>query len=506
MHSGNTGKVWLIGAGPGDPGLLTLRGRECLAMAEVVVYDNLIHPALLRYSPGAELVYVGKQSGRHSLPQEDINRILVAQAGAGRRVARLKGGDPFVFGRGGEEALALRAAGIPFEVVPGVTSGIAAPACAGIPVTHRGLSGSVTFLTAHDFEESRGGRQLSSLALEGTLVFYMGSLHCAEICRTLVNSGRSAATPAAVVEWGTWMRQRTATGTLSDIAEKSAAAGLGAPSLLVVGQVAALREELAWFESRPLFGIRVALTHTEAREGELERQFQAAGAEVLTFPVTENEPLPGAAEKIDWRGHDWILLTSVNAVRFLFDAMDAAGGDARLLAGSLLAVAGQATREAAAARYLKPDALPVGYSPQAIVGAMDARRPLRGARVLLPGAEYARTAIPPALRAMGAEVTEVAAYRSRPLSPEGGRVTALLTFSPDVVVFSNAKAATGLSGMLDSDQLGRVRGRALFAAMGPVTARAVRECFDVEALAPEQHTVAGLVEAVCAWRADISGI
>lgn len=492
------GKVYLVGAGPGDPGLLTLRGRDCLARAEVVVYDKLAHPALLRLAPQAEHIFAGKRAGRHSLPQPDIDRLLVELARRPAVVVRLKGGDPFIFGRGGEEALALAASGIPFEVVPGVSAGVAAPAYAGIPVTHRGLSTSVTFLTGHAFDSATGGESLRRIALDGTLAVFMGAAHVGEIAESLISLGRTADTPAAVIEWGTWARQRTVRGTLGGICGACAAAGVQPPALFVVGAVAGLGEHLDWFSRRPLGGLRVVLTHAAEREGPLEALLGERGADILNFPTlrAEREPL---SPEVEPGGHDWLLLTSVNAVQCVFDLLEERGLDARALAGCTIASVGATTADALRGRFLRPDVECAGYEPDAVAEILDRHRPLLGASVLLPRADVARTALAPALAARGASVTELAAYHSRPERPPRERVEALLAFKPELVVFTNAKAVRNFGEILTAGEMGQLESSAAFAAIGPVTARALRDAGLEVALEPERHTLEGLVEAVEAW-------
>lgn len=291
------GIVYLIGAGPGDPGLITVRGRERLAQADVVVYDRLVDPTLLEVArPDAERIYVGKEAHRHALSQEEINRLLVEKARAGLQVARLKGGDPFVFGRGGEEAQALAAAGIPFEVVPGVTSGIAVPAYAGIPVTHRDLAASFAVATGHRRRETEVaakdglGLNWDGLAGTDTLIFLMGVTNLPVIAERLMQAGRDPRTPTAVIRWGTTPRQEVITGTLRDIVARAEAAGLQPPAIIVVGEVVTLRDQLRWFDARPLFGLRVLVTRSRAQASRLSARLRALGAEPVEFPSIEIRP------------------------------------------------------------------------------------------------------------------------------------------------------------------------------------------------------------------------
>ena len=339
-----TGNVYLVGAGPGDPGLLTLRGRQCLQLAHVVVYDALVNPQILDHAPHAEHLYVGKKADRHSLPQEEIQHILIEQARRGKNVVRLKGGDPFVFGR---------------EVVPGVTSGIAAAAYAGIPVTHRGLATSVTFVTGHLSGENR------TLALDfarfdpkGTLVCYMGVSALSQLRDGLCTNGWAAETPCAIVEWGTYARQRTIRATLAGILEAATVEAIGSPAIIIVGAVAGLRDDLAWFESRPLFGLRVAITHAQQGDDTLEQRLRALGAEVYACPTVEIQPEPQAEGIADLQAYDWIVLTSANAAKMVFSALDDGEHDARHLGTTKICAVGASTLAALEKRFLRPDVVP----------------------------------------------------------------------------------------------------------------------------------------------------
>ena len=494
------GNVYLVGAGPGDPGLLTLRGLRCLQSATVVVYDALVNPLLLAHAPGAEHIYAGKQADRHTLPQEEIQRLLVEHALRGRTVVRLKGGDPFVFGRGGEEALALAEAGIAFEIVPGITAGIAAPAYAGIPVTQRGLSASVTFVTGHFAGDERDlPIDFARLNPAGTTVFYMGVAAMPRIFGELVRHGWAADTPCAIIEWATYARQRTIRGTLTNLPQAAAEAKIGAPSVIVVGAVAALRDELAWFESRPLFGLRVALTHAEQRKGPLEQQLAALGADVFSFPTLEVAPeIPPEALRHP-ADYDWIVLTSANAAEMLFTALDGAGSDARALAGVRLCAVGASTLEALAGRFLRPDVVPENYTSEAIAGAMEHSAPLAGAKVLLPRADIARASLAQVLEKAGASVTEAVAYHTRVPVDAGARVSALLQFQPQLLVFTNASAVRNLPALTGSHTLRDLRAECATASIGPVTSRALEGAGFRVTVEPARHDVVHLVEAIVDW-------
>ncbi|MBX3180626.1 MAG: uroporphyrinogen-III C-methyltransferase [Candidatus Hydrogenedentes bacterium] len=496
----SSGKVYLVGAGPGDPGLLTLRGRQCLDVADAVVYDALVNPVLLDHAPRAERVYVGKKSDRHSLPQAEIQRILVDYARRGLNVVRLKGGDPFVFGRGGEEALALVAAGIPFEVVPGITAGLAAAAYAGIPVTHRGLAAGVTLVTGHlSGEEKALDIDFARLSPGNTLVFYMGVAALPRIREGLRANGWRDDTPCAVVEWGTYARQRTVSGTLADIERRVAEAGIEAPAVIIAGAVAGLREKLAWFESRPLFELRVAVTHSSRGNESLEGRLRALGADVFVCPTVEvqQESRPEGIEELG--GYDWIVLASANAARSVFAALDAAGRDARYLGGVKICAVGASTLAALEQRYLRADATPGNYTPEAAVAAMEALGSLAGSRVLIPRADVARASLAGALEARGAAVTETVAYHMELPAGAAGAMSGLVEFKPGLVVFTNAAAVRNLSELLSAEEMAALTREAAVASIGPVTSRAAEAAGFRVAVEPGLHDVAHLVEAVCGW-------
>ena len=372
------GKVYLVGAGPGDPGLLTLRGREVLERAEVVIYDYLANEEFLKYAPPrSEKIYVGKKGGDHTLSQQGINELLV-EKGREKVVVRLKGGDPFVFGRGGEEAQVLVAEDIPFEVVPGVTAAISVPAYAGIPLSHRDITAGMAFVTGHE----RRDAGTSKIAWDkiatgiGTLVFFMGVKNLPEICTNLVRHGRSSDTPVAVIRWGTTPAQQTVTGTLGDIVEKVREAGLKPPAITVVGEVVRLREELNWFESRPLFGKRIIVTRAREQASDFKAALSDLGADCIEFPTIEIAP-PPSWEPLDTAvrnlsTYDWAIFTSVNGVKFFLERLKACRLDVRELKGVRLAAIGPRTAEALEDTGLTPDLVPLNTAPKG------SSTPLRG--------------------------------------------------------------------------------------------------------------------------------
>ncbi len=482
--------VFLVGAGPGDPGLMTARALELIATADVIVHDRLIPGGALDGArPDAELVYVGKEGGGPSVSQEDIGAVLVAHGRAGRDVVRLKGGDPFVFGRGGEEAELLRDAGVAFEVVPGVTAGVAAPAYAGIPVTHRDAASAVAFVTGHeDPAKPESALDWPALArFPGTLVFYMGVRQLGAIAARLIEGGRAASEPAAVIERGTLPGQRVVTGTAATIADVAAAAAIRAPAISVFGQVAALRERLAWFEARPLAGRTVAVTRARAQASGLAARLRALGADTVEAPAIRIVPLGGPAPDIG--GYDLVCLTSPNGVRLLFDRLAAAGHDARVFAGVRVAAIGPGTAAALRERGLIADVVPERFVAEGLVEAL-ADVPVT--RALVARAAEARDVLPDALRGRGAEVDVVALYETvaEPMSERQKSAVA----GADYVTFTSSSTVRFFfesvgDGVSDGTRL---------VSIGPVTSQALREHGrepDVEA---GRHDIDGLVEALAA--------
>lgn len=489
------GKVFLVGAGPGDPGLLTVRGRELLERADAVVFDNLVNEALLDWAPGAEQVFVGKSADRHTLTQEDINRVLVELAQRHAVVVRLKGGDPFVFGRGGEEAEALRGAGVSFEVVPGITAGIAAPSYAGIPVTHRGLASSVVFLTGHrDADSGCVAVPLDSLVTESTLVVFMGLRNLESVVDRLIELGRSPETPAAAIEWGTYNRQRTITATLESIADACTSAKLSSPVLTVIGEVVSLRETVSWFENRPLYGRRIAVTQTRERSAELTGRLRELGAEVFEFPTVRIEP-EAASGALDIEPYDWIVLTSVNGVDYLFDALRSGGRDIRALHGKKLCAISSRTAEALEHHALMVDAIPEKYDAATVVQALeDSGGSLAGLKILMPRADVGRSSIPKALRERGAEVTELRAYETVVPVESEALSEQLLAFAPDYITFGSASAIRNFHRILGKARLGKLT--ATFAAIGPIAQKTGEELGLTIAIVPRIHRIPELVEAI----------
>ncbi len=412
------GVVYLIGAGPGDPGLFTCRGAELLKTADVVIYDRLGTEALMVLAnPQAKRIYVGKQPGKKAASQEEIHQFLLEEARLGLRVVRLKGGDPFVFGRGGEEALALKEAGIPFEVVPGVTAGIAAPAYAGIPVTHRAVAVGLSIFTGHeDPLKAESQLNLASLSKPGTTgVFYMGRKNLPKLAQRIIDLGRAEETPVALIEWGTYPRQRTVTGTLGTITQVAEEASIVPPCITIVGEVVALREKLAWFEDRPLAGKTVAVTRARVQASGLVKDLRSRGARVLEAPTVRIEgpadpaPLEKAVSEIS--SFQWIVLASPNAVGHCFAAMKRAGKDSRSLAGVRVAVAGPATAKALAEHGITADLIPKTYGAAGLLQALPQKIEAKD-RVFLPRSAIGKDELLEGLQGLAQEVVAVEAYQT----------------------------------------------------------------------------------------------
>jgi uroporphyrinogen III methyltransferase / synthase len=478
------GVVYLVGAGPGDPGLMTRRSLDLIAAADVILYDRLIPPGALDGArPDAELRYVGKEPGAPAMEQEELNALLVELGRAGRRVVRLKGGDPFVFGRGGEEAEALAAAGVPFEVVPGVTAGVAAPAYAGIPVTHRELASAVAFVTGHeDPEKESSAIDWDALArFPGTLVFYMGVRNLALISERLRAAGRDPRQPVAVVARGTLSGQRTVTAPLDEISERVVEAGLEPPAVTVIGPVAGLRDTLAWLERRPLHGQVVAVTRARAQASGLALRLSELGAEVLETPAIRIEPRTVVLARPE--RYDIVCFTSPNGVRIYFDAL---GRDARALAGATVAAIGPGTAAELERHGIRADVVPERFVAE---GLLEALPDVKGKNVLVARAAAARDALPEGLRERGASVHVLPLYDTvaEPLSAEQHRALKDATY----VTFTSSST---VRFFLDGD--GVLPDGARVVSIGPITSETLREhCIEPHVEAA-RHDIDGLVTAI----------
>ncbi len=501
-----SGKVWLVGAGPGDPGLITVKGVNVLARAEVVVYDRLVVRSLVELAPAkAERIFVGKdptRKGGSGFSQQEIDDLLVARAREGKRVVRLKGGDPFVFGRGGEEAEALADAGIPFEVVPGVSSAIAALAYAGIPVTHRGLSSSFTVVTGHEDpdkpESAVDWRRVANSA--DTLVILMGGSNIGEIMKLISECGRAPDDPAAVVRWGTTPDQAVIAVTISDLAKRVAEAGLEPPLVTVVGPVVGLRDKLRWFDNRPLFGKHVLVTRAAEQAGVLSHALAEAGAEPIELPTIEivrridQKALRSSLQRLEAGEYDWLVFSSANGVDIFFDELRRRKKDARVLGRASVCAIGPATATALAERGVHADVVPERFLAEGIVEALT-ERGIMGQRVLWPRARGARRALVTGLERLGAMVDELPLYSAAvPKQVDAEAMARLRAGEVDIVTFASSSAVRNLLKMLDGDKAPLEK--PLIACIGPVTATAARRAgLRVGVEAPD-HTIEGLLAAL----------
>jgi uroporphyrinogen III methyltransferase / synthase len=498
MNQSDRGKVYLIGAGPGDPGLMTVKGKRLLEKADCIVYDYLASESLVRDRKDAELIYVGKSGKSHTLEQQEINRLLVKKAREGKIVARLKGGDPFIFGRGGEEALELAKAGIEFEIVPGVSSAYGAPAYAGIPVTHRGVTSSVAFVTGHeDPTKESSDIDWEGISACGTLVFLMGVKNLPSIAENLIKNGRSPDEPVALIRWGTTPRQQTLTGTLKDIARKAAKKNFAPPAIILVGKVVSLRKKLAWFDRKPLFGKTFIVTRTREQASALSEKLSDAGAMVIEIPTIEiMEPetfhsLDESIKKLKEKFYRWMIFTSANGVRSFFRKATEKGLDARLLAGTLIAVIGPSTGEALREWGIIPDLMPSSYRAEGILEEMSE---VRGKNILIVRAEEARDVLPDSLREMGNTVDIAVAYRT--IAPSRSReLLKELSGSThvDMVTFTSSSTAKNFAALADGVPALK---ELPCASIGPITSDTAREEGFQVLVEAEDYTIDGLVEAL----------
>ncbi|MCK5163579.1 MAG: uroporphyrinogen-III C-methyltransferase [Desulfobacula sp.] len=501
-----TGKVYLIGAGPGDPGLLTIKAKECIENADVVVYDYLASPFLLDYAKkDAQIIYVGKKGGDHTLSQDKINLLLVDKAKLGLDIARLKGGDPFVFGRGGEEAQMLLSHNVPYEVVPGVTSAIAAPAYAGIPVTHRDHTSFVSFITGHEDPTKKDtGMQWDVYAeSNATLVFLMGVKNLENIVKNLVEHGKASNTPVALVRWGTTPRQQTVTGTLETIVERVKETRLKSPAIIIIGHVVSLRDELAWFDKRPLFGKRIVITRARAQASDLVSMLTRLGAQCIEIPTIQIvppkdlNPLKQCIKNIN--NYDWLIFTSVNGVKFFFDTLFDMGGDVRALGHLKFACIGPVTKERLKDFGIISDILPETYRAESVIDAFSTVE-IKDKKVLLPRAKTARTILPEELTNMGARVDEVTAYETRLNDDRKEELISLLKKNEiDAVTFTSSSTVSNFMSLLESKDAKKLLKNIVTACIGPITAdtaRALNIEPDIEA---REYTIQGLVDSLLTY-------
>ncbi len=510
------GIVYLVGAGPGDPKLITVRGMEVLSRSDAVVYDRLASPRLLRgLRPGAERIYVGKRPDRHTMRQEEINRLLVDLALQGKTVTRLKGGDPTLFGRVGEEAGLLAEHGIPFEIVPGITSAIAVPAYAGIPVTHRDHASSLSIVTGHESPDKldRSIYWDKVTNATGTLIFLMGVAKIGYISEQLMKHGRAADTPVALVRWGTRPEQQTLTGTLADIEAKVKAAGFEPPAVIVVGDVVKQRETLRWYDLKPLFGTRALVTRSRSQASELADLIEELGGEPCEFPVIEIVPARRESDVRAFRdaldkaeSYDWLFFTSVNGVEHFFRGLVELGGDIRRFYRARIAAVGPKTGDALRSRGLQHEALPGGFQAEGMLDHLDeALKP--GQRALFLRGDLARGTLPRDLAARSISVDAVTLYETVvPQDQDEQALEQLREGAVHVVTFTSSSTVTNLLEVLkrfgESDPVGLLRGCEI-ACIGPVTARTAEEAGLAPTIIPEEATISSLAEAIARRMAEL---
>ncbi len=498
----NKGTIYLVGAGPGDPELITVRGRRLIERADVIVYDRLVPTRLLDAAgKDAELIYVGKSPERHTLSQAEINELLVSRASEGAKVVRLKGGDPFIFGRGGEEALAAAEANVPFEVVPGVTAAVAAAACAGIPVTHRKIASEITFVTGHEDPE-KGFSQLDFASLasrRGTLAFYMGVGNLESICRSLIENGMAVDTPAAAIQQGATPWQRTITGTLETLAGQVRDEKLHPPAIVIIGRVVSLRDRLRWFEDRPLFARYVLVTRARSQSASLVERLERLGARVVQMPAIRieppDDPEPLTQAAIRAGRYDWIVFTSVNGVNAFFGTLGRTGADARSLGNARVCAIGPATAERLERSGIRPDAQPARALTAEIAAALEAAGMTSGDSVLCPRADIAPPDLPDALKAKGAVVEEVIAYRTVPDGSGAAEVQRRIEAGEiDWITFTSASTVRNFFSFVDPAVVSRALVKP--ASIGPVTSAALGEFGLSPAVEAKSHTIGGLLDAM----------
>jgi uroporphyrinogen III methyltransferase/synthase len=498
------GMVYLVGAGPGDAGLLTLRGAELLRRADVVVYDALVNPELLRLAPkAAEIIFGGKRARDHSLPQAELNALLIAKAREGKIVVRLKGGDPYVFGRGGEEAEQLADEGIPFEVVPGVSSFVAVPNYAGVPLTHRDFCSKLTLITGHEDPALEASKidwpQVAKTA--GTKVIMMGTERIGQIAGTLVRHGMDPATPIAVVRWGTTGRQQSVEGTLANIAEVTAKTRIGPPTVAVIGEVVKLRQKLNWFEHRPLFGQRVVITRSREQASQLAAALAEFGAEVIEIPTIKTEAPTNRQDLVDalleLNSYDWLIFTSPNGVSAFFEYFFRQFHDMRDIGGVRIAAVGPATAKKLKELHLQVDVMPDEALGSSIAEALSEFESMENLRICLLRAEVASRELPQALEALGAIVDDIAVYKTAPAADEAADAGArLLETGADWLTFTSGSTVQHFHARFNlPDLLAKFPGLKV-ASIGPETSRVLAELQVKPAVEAQTHTAEGLVQAL----------
>ena len=497
------GMVYLVGAGPGDRGLMTLKGMRCLEQADVVVYDRLLDASLIDAAPEpAERIFVGKERGRQELTQADINRLLVDRASEGKSVVRLKGGDPFVFGRGGEEALALAENGVSFEVVPGVTSAVGAPAYAGIPLTHRGIATSFTVVSGSE-DPLKGESSVNWAALAkagGTIVVLMGWSSLEPILATLAHEGMEPSTPVALVQWGTWPNQTTVTGRLDNIVTLGRDVGMKPPVAAVIGRVVELREKLAWFDQRPLFGKKVLITRSRAQASQFRAKLEELGAQPVEIPTIRTDALDDYSEldiALDrLYSYGWVIFASGNAVDAVFGRLAHLDKDSRAFGGVCVGAIGPATSAALSGRGIAADFIPTRPVSEVVLEELS-QREWDGVKVLLPGADIGRDVLYRGLKGLGAKADLIPAYRTVPVTGVKDKARKALESGVDIVTFTSSSTVKNLFDMLEGDRKALEGCR--IACIGPTTAATAREFGLWVDLVADVHTVDGLVDALVSY-------
>lgn len=498
-------KVSLVGAGPGDPGLITLRARELLEEADVVVYDALINTDILKFTKKeAELIYVGKVASNHALPQDEINSLLAECARKKGNVVRLKGGDPYIFGRGGEEGEYLAKLGIPFEEVPGISSAIAAPAYAGIPLSHRDFCSSITIVTGHEkAEKNVSGLNWEAFARSGaTLVFVMGMKNLSSIAENLIAAGMDPAMPSAIIYRGTTPMQRSLFAPLSELPKAAQDANFTNPSVIVVGKVVQLHESLDWIKNKSLLGRRIVVTRAREQASDLADLLAQQGAEVLEFPSLTIQPLSDYSELdaviAGLDRYDWLIFTSVNGVRFFWERLDMSGRDTRALAKTKVAAIGPATGAALEKRGIKPDLIPSSYVAEKVAEAILEVEGgnMRDKRVLLPRAAKARMILPETLAKAGAVVDVVPVYEAKPVQANAGKILALLAEREiDCISFASSSTVRNFFSIIPAELL-RGKNAPAIASIGPITSATLREYDLTATIEPQEYTITALVRAI----------
>ncbi|MBI4115735.1 MAG: uroporphyrinogen-III C-methyltransferase [Candidatus Omnitrophica bacterium] len=495
------GRVILVGAGPGDPGLITWKGLEILRDAEVLVYDWLANPELLKAAPSAEKIYVGKKGGAKYKSQKEINQIVLQSVRQGKVVVRLKGGDPFIFGRGGEEASYLADHHIPFEVIPGVSAGVGVPAYAGIPLTDRRFASQVTFITGHeDPTKNKSEVDWEKLArVGGTLVSFMGAKNLPDIIKKLIRAGKPSRTPVAVIEWGTFPHQRVVVGTLKDIVKKTRKTKVGSPALTIIGNVVSLRKKLSWFGKRPLQGKTILVTRARAQSSELVRKLSERGAEVLEFPTLEILP-PSHPEQMDREiqnlsKYDWLVFTSINGVHSFFERMKKLGKDARIFRNIKVAAIGDVTAKALEEKGILADLTPKEFTSMALFEQLKKRGEISGKKYLLARADIAPSDLKQALEKEGAEVVDIEAYQTR--RPKGEESKLLGWFRNQKIDYITFTSSSTVRNFFESiPPTFRKKIQSEFVSIGPVTSATLKEYGFKPDREAEVHTIQGLVEAL----------